>query len=84
MDRFIAAVFFIFCDNSLDLKSSMDRFIDYRDSDSRRCSSNLKSSMDRFIAFVTVDCVILNANLKSSMDRFIDLLYLKADSPLWI
>ena len=53
------------------LKSNMDRFIDFKKVKLQFCNQNLKSNMDRFIEFVREFLLIFSKYLKSNMDRFI-------------
>ena len=71
MDRFIGLYYNTLCVMCIDLKSSMDRFIDSSVLWRLYSFSYLKSSMDRFIVFQSLSQTLMTTDLKSSMDRFI-------------
>ena len=74
MDRFIGVLLLIQDLLPMNLKSSMDRFIENVDDDTLNAFTDLKSSMDRFIVLNLNITQQLHMDLKSSMDRFIELL----------
>ena len=57
---------------TLDLKSNMDRFIEFKEELNGKQHTCLKSNMDRFIEILYEYKQTLNVCLKSNMDRFID------------
>ena len=72
MDRFIVKMYGCIYLRIIDLKSNMDRFIEYYNLQTQDNHQHLKSNMDRFIAAPLYYRAIRDLNLKSNMDRFID------------
>ena len=75
MDRFIGRTPRTVVLINTDLKSNMDRFIDFSVLHKQQNCLYLKSNMYRFIACAIVNRHLFELYLKSNMDRFID--YLK-------